>query len=112
MRRLLSFWVAFTISVVCYSQAPDVTYMHSIQGIKLFLQGNQLAYPIIALNSGDLLELHFDDMDGRVKNYFYTFQLCNADWTPVDLSTFDYLKGFSEVRLNQYRPSSVSQNKY
>ena len=112
MLRLLSFCLAFTVSVVCYSQAPDVTYMRNIQGIKLFMQGNQLAYPILALNSGDLLELHFDDMDGRVKNYFYTFQLCNADWTPANLSTFDYLKGFSEVRLNQYRPSSVSQNKY
>ncbi len=112
MRRLLSFWLALTVSVFCYGQSPDVTYMRNIQGIKLFMQGNQLGYPIIALNSADLLELHFDDMDGRVKNYFYTFQLCNADWTPVDLSTFDYLKGFSEVRLSQYRLSSISQTKY
>ena len=86
--------------------------MPNVQGIKLFMQGNQLGYPIIGLNSSDLLELHFDDLDGRVKNYYYTFQLCNADWTPVDLSTFDYLKGFSQVRLNQYRPSSISLTKY
>lgn len=74
--------------------------------------GNQLGYPIINVNSTGTLELHFDDLDARVKNYYYTFQLCNADWTPADLSTFDYLKGFSQVRLNQYRISSVSQTKY
>lgn len=111
MLRLLSFWFALTVSVL-YGQAPDVTYMHNIQGIKLYLQGNQLGYPIIALNSSDLLELHFDDLNGRVKNYFYTFQLCNADWIPADLSTFDYLKGFSQIRLSQYRLSSISQTKY
>jgi hypothetical protein len=112
MLRLLSFLLALTVSVFCCGQGPDVIYMRNIHGIKLYLQGNQLGYPIIALNSGDLLELHFDDLDGRVKNYFYTFQLCNADWTRVDLSTFDYLKGFSQVRLSQYRQSSVSQVKY
>lgn len=112
MFRLIFFWLALTVSVFCYGQSPDVTYMRNVQGIKLYLQGNQLGYPIIALNSGELLELHFDDLDGRVKNYFYTFQLCNADWSPVNLSTFDYLRGFSQVRLSQYRLSSVSQTKY
>ncbi len=93
-------------------QNADVTLMPNIQGIKLYLFGNQLAYPIIEVNSIGTMELHFDDIEGRVKNYFYTFQLCNADWTPVNLSTFDYLKGFSQVRLNQYRQSSIAQTKY
>lgn len=108
----LSCILVFNFSVSSFAQSPDITYMPNIQGIKLFLQGNQLGYPIISLNSSEALELHFDDIEGRVKNYYYTFQLCNADWTPVDLSTFDYLRGFSQVRLNQYRQSSVSQIKY
>ena len=109
---LSSFLVFLTLPASSFAQTPDVTYMPNIQGIKLYLQGNQLSYPIIGLNSNELMELHFDDLDGRVKNYYYTFQLCNADWTPVDLSTFDYLKGFSQIRLNQYRLSSISQTKY
>lgn len=109
---LLPFLLVFNLPVHSLAQRPDVTLMPNVQGIKLFVQGNQLGYPIISLNSSETLELHFDDMDGSVKNYYYTFQLCNADWTPVDLSTFDYLKGFSQVRLNQYRLSSISQLKY
>ena len=112
MLKILSYILLFSVSVGVYAQEPDVTYMSNIQGIKLNIQGNQLGYPIIALNSSSLLELNFDDMEGRVKNYYYTFQLCNADWAPVNLSTFDYLKGFSQIRINQYRQSSVSQTKY
>lgn len=112
MSRVLSFFILLHFSVYIYGQIPDVTYMPGIQGIKLFIQGNQLGYPIINVNSVEGLELHFDDLEGRVKNYYYTFELCNADWSPVDLSTFDYLKGFSTIRINQYRQSSVSQVKY
>ena len=86
--------------------------MSCIKTVKLFQLNNQESLPIINLNSTDLLELHFDDMDGYVKNYYYTFTLCNADWQPADLSSFDYLKGYQQQRLNQYRPSSVAQTKY
>lgn len=86
--------------------------MPCIKTVKLFQQNNQESLPIINLNSTDLLELHFDDMDGYVKNYYYTFTLCNANWQPADLSGFDYLKGYQQQRLNQYRPSSIAQTKY
>lgn len=90
----------------------DVVRMPGISGIKVFLRGDQMAYPIINLNSADQVELHFDDVEGRVKNYYAAFELCNADWTPANLSTFDYIKGFSNVRLNQYRISSVAFTRY
>jgi hypothetical protein len=58
------------------------------------------------------MELHFDDLDATVKNYNYTFMLCDADWTPVDLNPLDFLQGFTQGRLNQYRSSSVAKTKY
>lgn len=91
---------------------PDYTYAANIQSVKLFQRNNQQSLPVINLGGMEELELHFDDMDAYVKNYFYSFQLCNADWQPVDLSTFDYLKGFQQNRINQYRPSSLSLSKY
>ncbi len=68
--------------------------------------------PILNLNSGDQAELHFDDMDVNVKYYYYTFQLCNMDWTPVNLNPFDYIKGFTQMRINNYRFSSVALTRY
>lgn len=110
MKKLLIGFV-FLVKILL-AQEPDKIYMNNIKSVKLFQQNNQLGYPIINLNAGETLELHFDDLDGRVKNYYYTYQLCNADWTPVQLSTFDYLKGFSQNRLSQYRMSSIAYAKY
>ena len=95
-----------------YSQIPEQIYSPSIKSVQLFPYGNQVAYPIIRLNSGEQLELHFDDLDANVKNYSYTFQLCNADWTPAMLSHFDFIKGFSQVRITTYRISSIAFTRY
>jgi hypothetical protein len=94
------------------AQQPDKIYMPSIHSVKLFVSGNQSAYPIIQLNSTSSLELHFDDLTASVKNYNYTYVLCDANWSPVDLSPFDFLQGFTQGRLSQYRASSVAKTKY
>ena len=95
-----------------YAQPPDMVFMPNIQGVKFSLSGNQLGYPIINLGAAGVTELHFDDLDGYVKNYNYTFQLCDANWQPADVNPFDYLKGFLQGRFTQYRTSSVAKIKY
>ena len=111
MKYSLVFLFAFAcLEGLC--QIPDAVYSDRIKSVQLHPYGNQLGYPIIRLNSAEQLELHFDDLDANVKNYSYTFQLCNSDWTPVMLSHFDFIKGFSQVRLNTYRMSSVAFTRY
>src|ERR1700743_118345 len=90
------------------AQEPDMVYSPSIGSPQLSMAGNPMGYPILRLNSSDQLELQFDDLDGDVKNYSYTFQLCNYDWTTSFVSEFDYIKGFSQVRIEDYRNSSVA----
>lgn len=94
------------------AQQPDKIYMPNIHSVKLFITGNQNGYPIIQLNSIMSLELHFDDLNASVKNYNYTYVLCDANWVPVDLSAFDFLQGFTQGRLSEYRSSSVAKTKY
>jgi hypothetical protein len=101
-----------TIQIHAQTNKGDFIYNDNIKTVQLFQQNNQTSLPIINLGSSDLLELHFDDLDGYVKNYSYTFQLCNENWEAVDLSPFDYIKGFTQNRLNQYRVSSISQVNY
>ncbi len=90
----------------------DMVVSPSIGSPQLYVAGNQWGYPIMRLNSSDQLELQFDDLDGDVKNYYYTFQLCDEDWTPSTLSEFNYIKGFSQVRIEDYRSSSVALQRY
>jgi hypothetical protein len=94
------------------AQVPDMVYSPAIGAPQLFMAGNQMGYPIIRLNSGDQMDLQFDDLDGDVKNYSYTITLCNEDWTPAMVSEFDYIKGFSQVRIEDYRSSSIALTRY
>jgi hypothetical protein len=104
--------LVFGLSRPAKAQQPDFVYSPVIRTPQLFMAGNQLGYPILRLNSSDQLELHFDDIDGDTKSYYYTFQLCNNDWTPAIVSEFDYIKGFSQVRIGNYQLSSVALTRY
>ena len=95
-----------------WSQTPDSIYMSNVRTPQLFLAGNQVGYPILTLGGSGQLELDFDDLDGDVKNYYYTYQLCNADWTPAMVSEVDFIRGFSNVRIGAYQFSSVALTHY
>ena len=95
------------------AQIPDFVYSPSIGSPQLYMAGNQMQYPVLRLNSTDQMELHFDDLDdGSVKNYYYSFILCNEDWTPAEVSEFDYVKGFSQVRIDNYTISAIALTRY
>jgi hypothetical protein len=94
------------------AQIPDAVYSPRIQTVLLHPNGNQLGPPIMSLGAVGALELHFDDLDANVRNYSYTFQLCNADWTPAILSQFDFISGFSQQRISTYRISSIAFTRY
>ena len=68
----LSVFIHFATVALFAQRQPDQVYNPAIKTIKLTKFGDPVSYPIINLNSTDLLELNFDDMAGGVKNYFYT----------------------------------------
>jgi hypothetical protein len=111
-KKQLLFFCLLIITLSGFAQTPDSIYLPSIRTPQLYLKGNQLAYPIITLNGNQQLELSFDDLDADIKNYSYTYQLCNADWTPAPLNQFDYIKGFSQANIPTSRLSSYALTRY
>lgn len=99
---------AFTAS----AQMPDHIYKANIQSVKLYKAGDIYSYPVLTLGSTEQLELHFDDMDADIKYYYYSLQLCNADWSPANIQIFDYIRGFQSNRITTYRNSSIVQTRY
>lgn len=110
MRTTLFFIAALLIQYVSRGQ-ETVTAEH-IKSVKLYKPGDQTSFPVMNLGATNALELHFDDLDTRIRNYYYTFQLCNADWSPSILKPFEYIKGFLNYRINHYRNSSLSSTRY
>lgn len=113
MRGGLALILFLLVSLTTEAQRqPDQTLMKQIRTIKLYRFGDQASYPIMELGTSQQLELHFDDMDGDVKYYYYSFELRNADWSPVQMGYFDYMKGFTQQRINTYRVSSAMLTRY
>ena len=110
--RIFIFVACFFIMDKSFAQNIEKVYKSNIQTAQLFSYGNQQSLPVYTLNSGDRLELEFDDMEGSVKSYYYTFVLCDYNWQPVNLSPFDYIKGFTQNRITTYRYSSISLTNY
>ncbi len=111
MKKLFFFFFLIP-GAVAQAQLPDHIYKENIRSVKLHPYGDMYSYPVLNLNSSDQLELHFDDMDSDMKYYYYSFQLCNADWTPANVQTFDYIRGFQSNRITNYRSSSIVQTRY
>ena len=99
-------------TTISFSQNIERVYMPNIKTVQLFAYGNQQGLPVYTLNSSDRIELDFDDMEGSVKSYYYTFVLCDYNWVPVNLSAFDYIKGFTQNRISTYRYSSIALTRY
>jgi hypothetical protein len=112
--KLILFFVIvlFTGNTIRAQVNPDAVYDSKIHSVRFHVYGDQEGMPVYKLNSGDRLELHFDDMDARVKSYYYTYQLCDYNWQPVNISSFDYIKGFTQLRITNYRFSSIAYTRY
>ena len=100
------------LAIAATHAQPDEVRSATIKSIKLFKRGNQTSLAAIPLGSVEALELHFDDLQTGSKAYSYTYELRNADWSACPLSTMDYIKGFTQNRITQYRPSSVAFTRY
>jgi len=112
---------AFSIIILCLSlifqlQAQDDPYYNSgfvrndnavyrdnIQTVILYKSGFELSPPIIQLNTSEKLVLAFDDLDANYKQYRYTLVHCDAFWNTSDLRQMEYLDGFAENYIENYK---------
>lgn len=57
------------------------------------------------LKLGQTLTLEFDDLIGDETDYYYKIKHFNFDWTPSELSRNEYLSGFDDLRIKDYKNS-------
>ncbi len=107
----LSFFI-FCTPFIMAAQNIERVYKPYIRTAQLFEYGNQQGLPVFSLNSNNRLELEFDDMEGNVKSYYYSYVLCDYNWQPVEYSPFEYIKGFTQTRITTYRYSSIAFTRY
>lgn len=77
---------------------PNYIYTINFEG-----SSGQVGNPV--LKQGEKLKLSFDDIIGDEADYYYSIEHYNYDWTPSQLSKSEYLEGFDDVRIFNYKNS-------
>jgi hypothetical protein len=96
-----------------YLRYEDFIYAGNLHTVQLYKKGDDLSSPLLDLSKeDDRLVLGFDDFDADVKDYRFTVIHCDASWKPSDLLVSQYISGFPEDRITDYRFSVNTIQKY
>ena len=129
MNKLFAFILIIAVSS-CYAQkkvrgsrlanlAPEQTiryenvdYISEIKTVEFYNRAKEQSIPVYTLGGSDDLMLAFDDLRADNRNIYYTIEHCDWEWNSSRLSPIDYLESFSEDRINDYRLSFNTLQKY
>ena len=95
----LSFLATAYISAQVFETAPPI----HIKTIMFKGNTNESQLPILKL--GEPLLLEFDALNGLESDFYYVIEHFNYDWTPSDLVKSEYLRGFDNQRIQDYKNS-------
>ncbi|MFP4024843.1 MAG: DUF5103 domain-containing protein [Thiohalospira sp.] len=106
MKKFVLLLILF-VSLCAHSQNVIENKINNpnIKTVLMFVDGNELSFPVLDLKSDKKLVLTFDDLDADIKDYYYSIIHCNADWTPSDLDPSEYIDGYFEDQIDQNQSS-------
>ena len=95
-----------------YIKFDNVVYRPNIKTVQLAPENASFAFPVLELNSNELLQLSFDDLDADRKTYSYSLVHCDANWNPSNLVHSEYITGYNDEQIQDYRFSFNSIQRY
>ena len=113
MKRILLYIVLLLISSNIWAESFNThVNVNNIRTLQVRLNNNNLALPVIELESDQSVCVSFDEMSYEPKSFTYTIVHCNADWTRSSLSEVEYLEGFANGSIDDYALSSNTTTLY
>lgn len=99
--------IAMTLSAQrneIFSSDIATLQVHNTQQLRAML-------PVIQLNSGEQIQISFDNFRHEYHRFTYKITHCEADWSPsTQLFSSDYLEGFSDNLVIENIQESVNTN--
>lgn len=83
-----------------------------VQTILFNKAGTEDRYPIISLNSLEILKLSFDILGAQSENLQYTIVHCDANWNQTSLNQNEYLAGMTFDNIQDFKFSTNTYVKY
>lgn len=83
----------------------DEVFRDDIFTVQCYPLGQPLDMPIFRLNAQLPLHFSFDLLGDNMENFSYTFVACDRNWRPVNVSSLEYLNGYSDAVIGNYQLS-------
>jgi hypothetical protein len=99
---LIIFLVSQTFALSSQTPLSTRIYKSDIKTLQAGIKDQKFLLPIIELNGSDLLEFSFDQMSHDSRTYRYKVIHLNADRTPSELMSNEYLSGFTNADITDY----------
>ena len=96
----VTFGLLFSLSV--FSQKTFEKHPNKqIKTITFKSDSNQIGFPVIKL--GSTFSIEFDVLNGYEDDYYYKIDHYDFDWTKSQLSKSEYLKGYDNSKIYNYK---------
>ena len=103
-KSLISVISSLLFSFAVFSQEVyEISAPEQIKTITFKNDSNQIGFPVIKLGSSFSIE--FDVLNGYEDDYYYKIDHYNFDWTKSQLSKSEYLKGYDNSKIYNYKNS-------
>ena len=104
-KTILLFMFIFSLTVSAETSFRTQIFQPNIKTLQIGVVGEKLGLPIMELNSSNILMVSFDEMSRNAHSYSYKVIHCNADWTPSNLNSNEFLTGYTTANITDYATS-------
>ncbi len=116
MKRFLALYLCSWFLILGSLQAQTIhtaVLKPNVHTLRMrYLDSETLQRPFLQLGGEEVLEISFDELSHTTHNYTYTVLHLNANYTPSDLQSFEYLSGFTTADITDYDYSLNTQQLY
>lgn len=108
------FYILLIISIISFYLSVDAQqcrtqiFDSSIKTLQIGRVGEKYSSNLIGLNSNEILKIKFDQLSHNSHAYSYKVVYCNADWSISNLSTTEYLNGYTSATINDVQLSNTT----
>jgi len=96
--------ISFANGKVFRTQIFDST----IKTLQIGRVGEKYSSNLMELNGAEILQVEFDQLSHNAHAYSFKILYCNADWTLSNLSTNEYIEGYTTSSIIDYSLSSAT----
>lgn len=104
------------VSCVCVSASDESTetaiFSNSIRSLKIEMEGDRLALPVLTLGGEERLIIGFDDLADERQYLRYSIYHCDMNWQPSDLVDSEVFDGFNFADINDFAYSRATTTHY